>query len=310
MEIYSKPQNKNKINPIVKIGFIVLLIAVIFVVARFYLQKEDEVVIIEEKTPEEFVPQTNYEIIGKSVQGRNIESFAFGKGETQLLFVGGIHGGYEWNSVLLAYEFIDYLTENPTVIPENLTLSIIPSLNPDGVFSVVGVEERFSADQIPSVVEPVGLGRFNANDVDLNRNFACKWQPESSWRGNVVDAGTSAFSEPEALALKKYVEKINPSAAIFWHSQADTVYASECHDGVLPETSQIMNLYADAAEYKKVEFFDAYEITGDAEGWLSSIGIPAITVELKTHETIEFQQNLAGFNALLNFYSLSDSVTQ
>ena len=28
-----------------------------------------------------------------------------------------------------------------------------------------------------------GKGRFNANNVDLNRNFDCSWQATSSWRG-------------------------------------------------------------------------------------------------------------------------------
>ena len=45
-----------------------------------------------------------------------------------------------------------------------------------------------------------------------------------------------------------------------------------------------------------------YTITGDAEGWLASIGIPAITVELSTHATIEWDKNLAGFKALLGYY--------
>ena len=79
------------------------------------------------------------------------------------------------------------------------------------------------------------------------------------------------------------------------------MYASECENGVLPMTSDIMNLYATAAEYRAVESFDAYPITGDAEGWLASIGIPAITVELKTHETIEWKKNLAGVQALLQY---------
>ena len=51
----------------------------------------------------------NIKVIGTSVQGRKIESYTYGNGETHIAFVGGIHGGYEWNSVLLAYQFVDYL---------------------------------------------------------------------------------------------------------------------------------------------------------------------------------------------------------
>jgi hypothetical protein len=63
-----------------------------------------------------------------------------------------------------------------------------------------------------------------------------------------------------------------------------------------------MNIYSKASGYKAVDSFDAYPITGDAEGWLASIGVPAITVELSTHETIEWERNLAGIKALLEYF--------
>ena len=70
----------------------------------------------------------------------------------------------------------------------------------------------------------------------------------------------------------------------------------------MPETRTIMSTYATAAGYPAVDTFSAYPVTGDAEGWLASIGIPAITVELSTHETIEWEQNLLGIKALLNYF--------
>lgn len=253
------------------------------------------------------------EIIGRSVEGRAIESFTFlpaealakagGGGENHLLFVGGIHGGYEWNSVLLAYEFIDYFEANPEAVPDNLAISIIPSLNPDGVYKIIGREGRFNLSDGRKILrDDAKPGRFNANEVDLNRNFDCKWQTESMWQGNVVSAGTAPFSEPEARALRDFVLKNKPNAVVFWHSRANAVYASECEEGILPATRQIMNAYSKASGYTPVDSFDHYEITGDAEGWLSSIGIPAITVELETYENIEWQKNLAGVMALFSYY--------
>jgi hypothetical protein len=63
-----------------------------------------------------------------------------------------------------------------------------------------------------------------------------------------------------------------------------------------------MNTYANAAAYTAIDSFDAYPVTGDAEGWLASINVPAITVELKTHESIEWDRNLAGIKALFFHY--------
>jgi hypothetical protein len=284
---------------------VILLVVLILIFASlFYLDyldkkskqvKQDENQIVEE---EKYI---THEVIGHSVEGRDIDVYTFGNGDIHLMFVGGIHGGYEWNSVVLAYKFIDYLKFNKEELPSQFKVSIIPSLNPDGVYEVVKKEGQFDIGDVPEGDK--SLARFNANDVDLNRNFDCKWQPESTWRGRKVSAGTEVFSEPEAKAIRGFVLENDIRAGIFLHSQANNVYASECEEGVLPETVDIMNAYSRASGYGSVETFDAYEVTGDAEGWLASIGIPAITVELETHETIEWERNLSGFKALIEYYS-------
>ncbi len=293
-------------NPKVILGILLLLI----VLGYFFITSsntEQAPLPIEEPSAEiisaPVVPTSTQLIVGSSIENRDIEAYTFGTGEIDLLFVGGMHGGYEWNSILLAYEMIDYLKSNESVIPSNIKIHIIPNLNPDGLFKATGLEGKFTATDIPNNnMHTSGTGRFNAHDVDLNRNFDCKWAPESSWRGATVSAGTAAFSEPEAMALRDYVTAITPKIAIFWHSQANNVYASECKNGVLPETLDLMTMYSSAANYGAVPVFDAYPITGDAEGWLASIGIPAITVELETRTSIEWERNLAGLNAVLKMY--------
>ena len=250
------------------------------------------------------VPFATSTVIGYSVNGRAIEAYRIGTGTRPLLFVGGIHGGYEWNSILLAYEMIDYYQADPTRVPSEVALDIIPNLNPDGLYEATGLTGRFTAADIPNTdMHRTGAGRFNANDVDLNRNFDCKWEPQSTWRGQTVSAGTAPFSEPEAAALRDYVFDIVPEAAVFWHSRANNVYASECEDGVLPETLVLMDTYANAGNYGAVPVFDAYPITGDAEGWLASLGIPAVTVELETRTSVEWQRNLAGTEAIITQYA-------
>lgn len=244
-----------------------------------------------------------YRVIGSSVEGRKIEAYTYGGGKTHLVFAGGMHGGYEWNSVLLAYKFIDYLKADPEVIPKNLTITVIPSLNPDGVYRIIEKEGRFAVEDVPTEALATVPGRFNAHKVDLNRNFDCKWKPTSMWQGKTVSAGTAPFSEPEAKDFRNFVMENKPSAVVFWHSMSGAVYASECKNGILPQTLDLMNIYSKASGYSAVKKFDAYEVTGDSEGWLASINIPAITVELKTHESIEWDKNLAGIEALFKYYA-------
>ncbi|MFC1775299.1 M14 family zinc carboxypeptidase, partial [Patescibacteria group bacterium] len=146
----------------------------------------------------------SHEVIGASVDGRDIEAYRFGAGENKLVYIGALHGGYEWNSALLSYELIDYLTENSSAVPADIEVVVIPVANPDGLYKVVGTSTRFSAIDAPqfdfaseiSLKDVVASGRFNANDVDLNRNFDCKWKADAVWRDYSVSAGTEAFSEP------------------------------------------------------------------------------------------------------------------
>jgi len=282
-----------------KVGVGILALAVLgiamFVVVR---GREEQLPVEDTQTRSE----PTHKVIGTSVEGRAIDAYTYGDGDIHLVFVGGVHGGYEWNSVLLAQKFIYSLNIDNIVVPASLLVTVIPSLNPDGVYAVVGKEGEFTAADAPPEAQTV-LGRFNARDVDLNRNFDCKWQPESMWRGNVVSAGTGPFSEPEAAALRDFILQQQPDAVVFWHSQSNAVYASECENGILPETLAIMNVYANASGYPAVSSFNAYEVTGDAEGWLASVGIPALTVELSTHETIEWEKNRAGIMALFSHYS-------
>ncbi|OIP65619.1 MAG: hypothetical protein CO060_02460 [Candidatus Yonathbacteria bacterium CG_4_9_14_0_2_um_filter_43_16] len=273
-----------------------ILVFVLFSVREVAPAKKTELTI-------PIVAQVIHKVIGKSVEGRNLDAYVYGNGPTHLMFVGGIHGGYEWNSVLLAYKFMDYLKTNPSFIPSNITITVIPSANPDGVYDVIGKEGRFALSDVPTVALPNGTGRFNAHNVDLNRNFECKWKPKGTWKNKIVSAGTSAFSEPEARAIRDFVQTYSPASVIFWHSQANAVYASECENGILPKTLDIMNAYSRASGYTAIKKFDSYEVAGDVEGWLASINIPAITVELSTHETVEWDRNLAGINALLKYYS-------
>ncbi|MEK7554780.1 MAG: M14 family metallopeptidase [Patescibacteria group bacterium] len=251
--------------------------------------------------PEE-IETNREEVIGTSIQGRKIEAFTFGKGDTKLLFVGGIHGGYEWNSVLLAYQFLDYLKANPSAVPESVAVTVIPSLNPDGVYKVIGKEGRFAIADVPKGVDQ-SPGRFNARGVDLNRNFDCKWSPDAVWRNKPVGAGFAPFSEPEAFAFKNFALEMQPDAVVFWHSQAGAVYASKCEGEFSKEVLAIMNVYARAAGYRAETSFDAYEVVGDADGWLASIGIPSVSVELTTHEAVEWEKNIAGIKALFTYFA-------
>lgn len=237
-------------------------------------------------------------VIGHSAEGRPIVSYRLGQGSTHLVLVGGIHGGYEWNTILLAYRILDYFLTNPEDVPQPVSLYIIPSANPDGQYTVTNKIGRFTWRDVISNTVP---GRFNSSGVDLNRNWDCLWQPTGLWQGRQVSGGERPFSEPESQALSRFLLELQPAAVLFFHSEAEGVYAAGC-----PETDlasyELSVVYGLAAGYPIYGPFQYYPVTGDAGSWLVTQGIPSITVELTTHEDLDWLQNLRGMLALLATY--------
>ncbi len=257
-----------------------------------------------QKAPAQTAPVDKTQtVIGTSVGGNKITAYHYGEGASELLFVSGIHGGYEWNTVLVLYQLMDYLKANPDVVPKNVKVTVIPVLNPDGLNKVVGTTGRFSPKDVSSSQDVVVSGRFNANTVDLNRNFDCDWQATGKWQTKTVSGGSAAFSEPESQAIKNYVETNKPAAVVVWYSAAGGVFSSNCHSGVSTQTKTLTKLFADASLYPAYESFDFYAITGDMVNWLAKNDIPAISVLLTNHTDTEWTKNLAGISALLKYYT-------
>ena len=232
------------------------------------------------------------ELVGRSVSGRGIlarriSSGVPAQGERVLLLVGGMHGGWEANTVTLINELIVYFSENSTDILAGIALVFVPVVNPDGL----------PYGRVPE-------GRFNANGVDLNRNWGCGWQDEAYWRDMAVNPGAFAFSEPETSAVADYIQTLRPQVALFYHSAAGGVYAGSCEQSIYgargAAASEAMSaIYGAAARYRYGEEFDAYPVTGTAASWASGLNIAAADVELQTWTQSEFDRNLDGIRAVM-----------
>lgn len=243
-------------------------------------------------------------VIGTSVNGSNITAYHFGTGEKELLFIGGIHGGYSWNTALVGYELIDYLDVNPNLIPDDITVTVIPVLNPDGLKATVGTFGRFEASEAVGVSETSRIaGRFNSNDVDLNRNFDCEWSETGTWQNKEVSGGSTPFSEPEAVAIKNYIAAHKPTATVVWFSSEGKVYPSACNGTPNKESITLAATFANAAGYAVAPEFNAYDITGDMVNWMAKQNIPAISVLLTDYKNTEWDKNLAGVQAVISTYS-------
>lgn len=229
--------------------------------------------------------------IGESVLGEPITAVRLGDGPRKLILIGGIHAGTAPGTVALAEETIAYFSENLDKVPDNMTLYVIANANPDSEGDAGAVN-----------------GRFNARGVDLNRNWGCEWVPDPIIRGAVYPGGggEEAFSEPEVVALARFITTQQPDGVIFWQAVAAEGLSSPggCNNEVLVSW-ELAQTYGQAADYvvSDYEGLTNQQVNGDGTNYLDSQGIPAIAVLLTTYEDPEWDRNFPAIQAVLQALS-------
>jgi hypothetical protein len=227
-------------------------------------------------------------VFGTSVEGRELAAYRFGTGSKLIVLVGGVHTGFEANTVGLLRQLRDHYTAHPDEVLPGIGLILIPTLNVDGL--QYGEQLR---------------GRFNGNEVDLNRNWGCDWSEQAVFRDMAVSPGANPFSEPETLALGGFIQQTNPAAVLFFHGAANGVFPGNCGGTLSGDLAQV---YSGASGYPyQAGGGDGdgtpgsrlgYAVTGSAPNWTDSLGIPSADIELASADDIEFVRNRNGIRAL------------
>jgi len=213
----------------------------------------------------------NIYTVGTSVKGRKFYAYHFGTGSRKIIYFGSMHGS-ESNTKSLLYAWISELEFHSSKIPNDITVIVIPTINPDGVAKHT---------------------RFNANGVDLNRNFdTVNWQEETffAYGSYPHGGGSEPFSEPESKAIANYVTKYRPYLTLSYHSAASVVIANE-NSLSFP----FGKLYSKDSGYKYVPPADdttfTYPITGAFGRWAAERSIPVLIIELATGYSSETGRN-------------------
>ncbi|AQT69663.1 Gamma-D-glutamyl-L-diamino acid endopeptidase 1 [Anaerohalosphaera lusitana] len=192
-------------------------------------------------------PEFSWSVPGKSVQGRPIECLSMGNGERTVLVMATIHGD-EFAGTPLVRKMIDHLNKNPQKLAR-LRVVVMPMANPDGY----------------------ALGqRYNANGVDLNRNF------EAENRVNNEVNGPRGLSEPESRVIRDIIRSYRPERIITLHQPLECVD----YDGPAGDVAYAMARCCDLPLNK----------LGSRPGSLGAyagerLSIPTVTVELREEDS-------------------------
>ena len=189
---------------------------------------------------------------GRALWGRDVLTDG---AQLNVMVVGGIHGD-EMSSVSLVFHWLALAQNPPADMPLSINWRFIPSLNPDGLFSVPA-------------------RRVNANGVDLNRNFPTpNWGRDARkyWEMRTRKdprrwPGSKPLSEPESQFLHQQLDRFKPNLIVSVHAP----YGILDFDGPAVPPSSLGRLYLDQL--------------GIFPGSLGNFGgvhkgVPVVTIEL------------------------------
>lgn len=223
-------------------------------------------------------------VYGTSVNGYPLQAYRLGTGPSARALIGGIHGGYEWNTVELVSETLTHLQADHALIPPSVTLYLIPCANPDGAAA--------GTDAIH--------GRMNGNNVDLNRNWDYHHQVTATHGTRPVYAGDVPFSEPETRALRDFIFDRDIEAVIFYHSAMSKIFSGVAREK--SATFELAEMMSKVTGYPHApEGVPGQITTGNSVDYLSAQGISGIEIELATRNGIDWEQNWAGVLAFLEW---------
>jgi Zinc carboxypeptidase/Dockerin type I domain len=208
----------------------------------------------------------SYEVVGKSVLGRDILMFKIGNPNGgRILFDGALHGNEAAGSELL-YSLAVWLLESNDSLANDILARTYTLMIP-----IVNADEE-------------NIVRKNANGVDLNRNFATDWPSRlgSPDPDNAAYQGPSPLSEPESQTLVAVFGEYNPRFYVNLHMWAAPYYAG-CRYANRTLCRYLVERIGNLSSSRGVEPFRySGEFSGDAMaiGDAAKLGITSFLIEL------------------------------
>lgn len=209
------------------------------------------------------------QVIGQSVDGRNLIALKLGKGSIEIT-ANASHHAREHMTTNVLMEMIDQYAYAYTTnshfsnypvrnILDKVSIWFVPMVNPDGVTLV---QKGPSSAKNPQNVIAINGGsknfsswKANIRGVDLNRQYDANWPNIVNDPGKPSSEnykGPAPFSESESKAMRDFVLAHPFEAGIAYHSSGEIIYWSFKQTG--------SEFYRDQALAKKVSQMTGYSL--------------------------------------------------
>ena len=265
-----------------------------------------------DQTIEEIVstyPFVRSEILTETAFGRTVRTLVLGEGPRQVLFTAAHHAN-EWITATLLLKFAEELARamaeggkiwgvSAATIRRQVTVHLVPMVNPDGVDLVTGAiapgSEQYEralgfSQNYPSIPFPQGW-KANLNCVDLNLQYPAGWLQAREIKfsqgftcpGPRDYVGRAPLCQKEARALADYTERVAPRVALAFHTQGKVIYW-QIEDYVVAGAEDLAKEFARVSGYQLEETPYASSFAGYKDWFIRLFRRPGFTVEVGSGE--------------------------
>ena len=243
--------------------------------------------------------------IGSSVLGRRIQCIKFGNGRKEVFYCAATHAN-EWITAPLLMKFLENLSKsyvnnvnifgyNPKDLFSNVSLYIVPMVNPDGVDLVTGLITENSwaysnakqiSNNFPDIPFTSGW-KANIEGIDLNLQFPAGWERAKEIKyAQGFDkpaprdfVGYGPLTAPEAVALYNFTLQHNFNLMVTYHTQGRVIYY-KYQDQTPPNSQEIAETFSELSGYTLEEVPQNSSFAGYKDWFILYYNKPGFTIEV------------------------------
>ena len=242
-------------------------------------------------------PFCETEVIATTAYDRPVRTLEFGDGPRKILLSASHHAN-EWITtlVLLKYaeEFCTQAAGDPSLL-EQVTVCMVPMVNPDGVDLVTGAIVPGSipyeaalrlSESYPAIPFPDGW-KADLLGVDLNLQYPAGWLQAREIKfsqgftrpGPRDYVGRAPLTQVEARAMETLTEDLEPDVVVAFHSQGELIFW-QFQDIQVSGARELGEAMAQASGYALSETPYNSSFAGYKDWFIQEFRRPGYTVEV------------------------------